>query len=402
MNNNITVVNNSISDMNNNISDMNEKTNKLIIESDKSTIILNQHIKDLENVITLFAQKSDANTDTLKDWNEQTEKLALMVETLSGYVNTKNFNEFKQLFNSMSDKISEMTDKISDMNTRTNKMIIESDKSNDVLYVHLQNLQTLINSFEEKSESLGIENLNQKIEELKDFTIKNSGFQNIVRESFINLAEWIDMAGTAINSIKTDIANLGENTENRFMEIETVISAPAPENPVIPQILQQLNNISEVVSIPPKENSDIPDILKKLNAISDKVNAPKKDSPLIPHILQQLNNILDAISVQPQENPAFPRILQQLQNISEYIEDKKIKEESEAENKANLSRIQKSEYNDIKNLLEDIASKVQNQVEQTEENKKIDALSERIENLENKINSFEKYMVKLINYIEED
>ena len=402
INTNITAVNSNISDMNNDISDMNAKTNKLIIESDKSTTILTQHIRDLENVINLFAKKSDANTDTLKDWNEQTEKLSLMVETLSGYVNTKNFNEFKQLFNSMTDKISEMTDKISDMNTRTNKMIIESDKSNDVLYRHLQDLQSLINSFKEKSENLGIENLNQKIDELKEFTIKNSGFENIVKKSFINLAEWIDMAGTAINSIKTDIANLSENTENRFMEIETVISTPAPENPLISQILQQLNNISEVISIPPKENPDIPDILKKLNTISDKINAPKKDSPLIPHILQQLNNILDAISTQPQENPAFPRILQQLQNISEYINDKKIREESEAENKANLTRIQKAEYNDIKNLLEDIASKIQNHTEQTEESKKIDLLSERIENLENKINSFEKYMVKLINYIEED
>ena len=418
LNNNITVANNNISDMNNNVSDMNSRTVKMFENSEKSGIILNQHIKNLENVIETFAQKSDANTDTLKDWNSKADELALMVKTLSGYVNTQNFNEFKFLFNSVAGKISEMTDKISDMNTRTNKMIIESDKSNDIFLEYLKDFQALINSFAEKSESFGIENLSQKIDELKVFSVKKSGFENVLTESLINLAEWMDAAGSTINSIKTDIANLAENTDNRFMVMENVVTAPASQNSCIPQILQQLNNIEDKLDVSQKNSpfisqiqqqlnniseqigkysdndSDNADVLKKLNDIENKFNASKKDSPLIPHILQQLNNISETVSAQTQDE-----VLQHLQNISEYLERKKVLEKTEKQADFNIT---KAEYNELKNLLLYIASGVENQAHQTDEISKIDALSERIENLENKISSFEKYMAKLIDYLEED
>lgn len=418
LNNNITVVNNSISDMNSSISDMNSRTVKMFENSEKSGIILNQHIKNLENVIESFAQKSDANTDTLKDWNSKADELALMVKTLSGYVNTQNFNEFKSLFNSVTGKISDMTDKISDMNTRTNKMIIESDKSNDILLEYLKDFQSLINSFAEKSESFGIENLSQKIDELKAFSVKNSGFENVLTESLINLAQWMDAAGSAINSIRTELANLSENTDNRFMTMERVITAPTPQNPCIPKILQQLNNIDDKLDVSQKDSpyipqilqqlnniselteknsgndSDIADVLKKLNDIEDKINAPKKDSQLIPHILQQLNNISEVVSSQTQDD-----ILQQLQNIFKYAERKQIQEEAEKQSAFNITQ---EEYNELKNLLEYIAAGVENQAHQADEIRKIDVLSDRIENLENKISSFEKYMAKLIDYLEED
>lgn len=214
---------------------------------------LNKFSKDIEEIRNSCRGEVDLpekideiydNISAVREWSKKADALALHVKALSVQIretenslNTQNLNEIKRLF-------AQMNENISNMNTRNNKMIIESDKSNEVMRGQLKDLKTLISSFAQKSQNLGINELTQKINELKDLSVKNSEFENVVTESFTYLAEWIDAAGAALNSIKNDIANLQETSKTHIETMEQLKNA-APEISAISRILLEVQNISE-------------------------------------------------------------------------------------------------------------------------------------------------------------
>lgn len=131
----------------------------------------------------------------------QVRALSVQISETESTVNSKNLADMKTMF-------AQLTEDMANVSSRTNKLIIESDKANDVLQGHLINLQSLISALEEKSANYNIERIAPKLEELKYLSEKRSGFDKIFTESFGYLAEWIDAAGTTISSIKNELTEL--------------------------------------------------------------------------------------------------------------------------------------------------------------------------------------------------
>ena len=296
------------------------------------------------------------NINAVREWSKKADALALQVKALSlqiteteNSINSRNLNEIKRLF-------VEMNENISNMNTRNNKLIIESDKSDEILKEHLKDLKSLVHTFIKNSENWKMESLSKKIDEIKDFSTQNTSFGGVVTESFVYLAEWIDAAGAMLNSIKQDVSNLQETSKVQFEAIEELKNSS--ENPVLANILEEVQSLSEIIN----------------------------------NQLQTEEETEEEIETETEDTS---------EDVSENVsEDDETPEEATAE---------PNQYEELKNLLEYVVVQLNDKVQNSEENKKIDMLSEKIENIEKKIesfetkfSSFEKYMSKLIDYLEED
>ncbi|MBQ2644905.1 hypothetical protein IJG14_04950 [bacterium] len=179
---------------------------------------------DAEAKIPEKIEEINANIALVKEWNKKADALALQVRALSvqiseteSTINSKNLADMKALF-------AQMTEDMSNLSSRTNKMILDTDKTNDKMQNHLQNLQTIINSLDKKANDLGFEDIKEKINDIKEISTKSSDFGQGLTESFIYLAEWIDYAGNTINSIKSEIDNLKEQQTNNTIQTTDLVN----------------------------------------------------------------------------------------------------------------------------------------------------------------------------------
>lgn len=203
------------------------------------------------------------NISAVREWSKKSDALALQVKALSvqmketeDSLGTQNLNEIKRLF-------AEMNENISNMNTRNNKMIIESDKSNEVMRGQLNDLNTLISSFAQKSENLGIQELTQKINDLRVLSLQNAGFEGVVTESFTYLAEWIDAAGAALNSIKNEIANLQETSKAQSEAVEEIKNTSSE---ILTEAVNKINDQNESLESQKSGSEEIKTILEYIAA----------------------------------------------------------------------------------------------------------------------------------------
>jgi len=324
------------------------------------------------------------NINAVREWSKKADALALQVKALSvqiseteSSINAQNLNEIKKLF-------VQMNDNISNMNTRNNKMIIESDKSNEMMREQLKDLESLISSFAEKSESLGIEDLKQKIVELKECSIQNTEFENIVSQSFTYLAEWIDAAGSTLNSIKSDVLNLQEASKNQFEAIEEVKNAPVPENPAVPVILQELQNISAYIN-------------KKIEEESQKT--PEIDFDGMRTLIEYIATQTGEQSIKSDDIEKYNQLSAKIENLETKLSscDEKI---SSFETQLSSLESKVSSFGTQISSIESQAASLGVQMSSFES--QMNSFKTAITSFEIQISSFEKYMSKLVDYLEED
>lgn len=160
------------------------------------------------------------NLSVVKDWGKKADALSLQVKALSvqideteSTINSKNLSDMKKMF-------AQMNEDMANVSARTNKLIIESDKQNEVMKDHIFNLQEIIALLEQKSEDFGFEKVFNSIETLESHCEKSVDFENGMTESFIYLADWIDRAGKVLNSVKQQLTVLDEIREQQDDQLQ--------------------------------------------------------------------------------------------------------------------------------------------------------------------------------------
>ena len=399
------------------------------INSDKLDIIyenltfVNEWVKQLDK----FAQDIDAiktgyaseeklsnkideikeNIALVKEWNKKADALALQVRALSvqiseteSTVNSQNLSDMKKLFVQLSDDMSNLS-------SRTNKMILETDKTNDTMRGHIVNLQNIINSLDEKTNNFGIDELNNKIDDIKQISTKSTGFEQGLTESFIYLAEWIDFAGNTINEIKNEVNNLKlkqieqqqdqKSINNNFVQIEDIVKQQNEQSIQQLQYFNEQNNLT-IQKIFENQNLQIQQ-LKEQNEIA--IQQLMAQQALTQQLLQELKTEQEDNKNQTTEN-STNEILENIKNLSNLIE------KNEDNNQTKITELledtnefvqNKAYFSEIKNLLDFIATQVVNMNENNTQN---EIFEKRLDNIENKISNLEQYMAKLIDYLDED
>ena len=238
----------------------------------------------------------------------------------------------------MSGNVSELSEDIVNLSSRTNKIILDTDKNNDAMRSNIENLQSLIGLLEHKASTMSVDVIERKVDNLKQITDKNAGLQKAVVQSFMYLAEWIDSAGGTISDIKSALSTLQDNQELQNSRVAQLKDDFSQNFQQIEQVIVEHNE--EIVEEEPREEPNL--------AVLDK--------------LTDLTDLID-----------------------ERIAPKTPEQQAEDEN--------------VKSMIDFIAAQVANINENSEKTEK---LSKKIDDLEEKMNSIEGYLAKIVNYLEED
>lgn len=383
-----------------------------------------------------------SNIAAVKEWGKKADALALQVRALSvqiseteSTVNSKNLADMKTMF-------AQLTEDMANVSSRTNKLIIESDKANDVLQGHLINLQSLISALEEKSANYNIERIAPKLEELKYLSEKRSGFDKIFTESFGYLAEWIDAAGTTISSIKNELTELqlahkqqtdliSESQDKQIQQISQFEDEQVATWAGIQEI-QKLNikkiqehQISMFAQLTEQQNQKLIQLQEQQEAQikllqeqqTMQLNRIKEDQSLLFNQFQNmqtqlLNNFIE------QQNAKMQTQIEQITNLMqnqfsqvEQIKNDIIKNTTESQSgtevlEENLNDISlKIEQNNQNNMqkINDLTEKIDTVIAaDISDHTNNNLLAQKIDSLEAKINSIEQYMEMIIEFLEED
>lgn len=431
---------------------------------------LDKFAKDIEDLKSDFerdeklTEKIDSlytNINAIKDWSKKADALALQVRALSvqiseteSTINSQNLADIKELF-------TQMTEDMSNLSSRTNKMILDTDKTNDTMVGHLNNLKTIIDSLRDTTDTFEFAELKSKIDEIKNNSKKSSDFEMVMTEAFGYLAEWIDSAGAMINQIRTDLNNVqsqqDEQSEqinkqyneqvDRLLEIQNSFenvskTEETAENNVAEQIAEIISqNNTAIQNVVTKQNQEIQEILAAQNAQIQKIleeqqlqaqdiQALRSQSAQVIESIQQMqeqstdvfekfneqsSQIVQNVhefqadisgeihNLQPQSAPivessADEEILEKLNTIAEFIEQKDESQQIVESIEEKISAL-KPDNSEVKNLLDFIASQV---VSTNENSMKTELLARKIDSMETKLSSLEQYMARLIEYLDED
>ena len=397
------------------------------------------------------------NINAIKDWSKKADALALQVRALSvqiseteSTINSQNLADIKELF-------TQMTEDMSNLSSRTNKMILDTDKTNDTMVGHLNNLKTIIDSLRDTTDTFEFAELKNKLDEIKNNSQKSTNFEMVMTEAFGYLAEWIDSAGAMINQIRSDLNNVQSQQDEQAEQInkqyneqvdrlndirnsfENIAQNDEPNN-VAAQIAEIISQNNEAVqNVITKQNQEIQEILAAQNAQIQKVleeqqlqaqdiqSLQTQSSQVIETIrqmqqqstvaLEKFSEQSDKISqnvqdfqadislhnLQPKndaivENSAEEDILEKLNTIAEFIEQKDESQQIVESIEEKISEL-KPDNSEIRNLLDFIATQV---VSANENSMKTEILARKIDSMETKLSSLEQYMARLIEYLDED
>lgn len=319
---------------------------------------LDKFAKDIEDLKTDFerdeklTEKIDSlytNINAIKDWSKKADALALQVRALSvqiseteSTINSQNLADIKELF-------TQMTEDMSNLSSRTNKMILDTDKTNDTMVGHLNNLKTMIDLLRDTTDTFEFAELNNKIEDIKHNFKKSTDFETVMTEAFGYLAEWIDAAGVTINQIRTDLNNVQSQQDeqveqinkqyneqvDRLAEIKNSFESISKieeqtENNVAEQIADIIsqNNIA-VQDVVTKQNQEIQDILAAQSVQIQKIIEEQQlHVKEIQNLQSQSTQLLEGFMQYQLQNGQLLQSFQQLQEQSSVAIDK-ISEQSD-------------------------------------------------------------------------
>lgn len=175
---------------------------------DYSCSAIAEEIQDVKQQIKTMASSLDIDSDytyTLQDVESDIAKLRLILKDISEEKGSAESNTGL-------DKINE--DLLS-LSTRTNKLLLNSDESSNVLKENLSEFRNIIYQLEERVKYLDnsetLSRIEKRIEEVNGLALSSVKSDKIFNQTFMYLAEWIDKADEKLLKI-----------EEKFTEIDSV------------------------------------------------------------------------------------------------------------------------------------------------------------------------------------
>ena len=186
------------------ISHINEKINSII--SSEGDIDYIYSLQDLESDIAnlrlaLNEMKEYAEGLEFSELVDSTNNIYKLVEAIKSDLPTR--EDYKA-----------MSDDIESISTRTNKLILSSDESYNMLKDNLQEFKLVISDLDERTRNFakesGMDRVNAKLNTLNEMMQNGSKTNQVFNQVFEYLAEWVDEAGLQINTIADKAASLDD------------------------------------------------------------------------------------------------------------------------------------------------------------------------------------------------
>ncbi len=270
-----------------------------------------------------------------------------------------NFQSLRLDFQSIMEIFEKLNEEVADISMRTNKLILTSEDNNKVLKNNLAEFKDVITRLDESNINEGLSNISfslnssvntfdKKFGEIKSELNKvgyssqtNMQSAQIIKEALMYFGEWIDSAGGALE-----------------------------------ELCENVNEIKNSPSI----NDEIKSIVTSVESFDEKIQNIKSE---------QLE--VDFSEVKQVVNEEIEKISQKVESYDQRL--------SSIEEKLDKLTATEEKDDEIRSILEFIAS----QASAASENSKISAqLASKMEQMEEKMNSFDKNINKLVEFVDED
>ena len=423
----------------NTLNEIIEKLNRL---SDVQSLIEGVE-NGIGSVLSFFQSEKYSLTDVEDDFA----KIRLAINELSQKTeNEEEINNIRESvvdlkydFQNIAQKFEQLNEDVTNLNMCTNKLILSSEDSTNVLRDNLENFKNMITKSEPDKIQQTLSNMtfafndsiklfDRRFSELKhemqvftEHSANNSNSLENIKNSFLVLAEWMESAGKVIEELGEDIVGLKEIDYGKFSkEIDSFHQNNSLFGEKLDAITDSINELKNITNV-----SDIHDyssefeelrisvanmsanILNISSAISESVHAPVEDySSLLEEIRK---NTLELLSKEL-PNLQAADLKENLEELKNAVSSALSKENSSVQINSDeiaailekkVDEVLSSKINENNNRISVLEDKLDSILKQLDTLQKNDTVMLKIKNLESKVENIDTNIQKLVSLMDE-
>ena len=423
----------------NTLNEIIEKLNRL---SDVQSLIEGVE-NGIGSVLSFFQSEKYSLTDVEDDFA----KIRLAINELSQKTeNEEEINNIKESvvdlkydFQNIAQKFEQLNEDVTNLNMCTNKLILSSEDSTNVLRDNLENFKNMITKSEPDKIQQTLSNMtfafndsiklfDRRFSELKhemqvftEHSANNSNSLENIKNSFLVLAEWMESAGKVLEELGEDVVGLKEIDYGKFsQEIDSFHQNNSLFGEKLDAITDSINELKNITNV-----SDIHDyssefeelrisvanmsanILNISSAISESVHAPVEDySSLLEEIRK---NTLELLSKEL-PNLQAADLKENLEELKNAVSSALSKENSSVQINSDeiaailekkVDEVLSSKINENNNRISVLEDKLDSILKQLDTLQQNDTVMLKIKNLESKVENIDTNIQKLVSLMDE-
>ena len=423
----------------NTLNEIIEKLNRL---SDVQSLIEGVE-NGIGSVLSFFQSEKYSLTDVEDDFA----KIRLAINELSQKTeNEEEINNIRESvvdlkydFQNIAQKFEQLNEDVTNLNMCTNKLILSSEDSTNVLRDNLENFKNMITKSEPDKIQQTLSNMtfafndsiklfDRRFSELKhemqvftEHSANNSNSLENIKNSFLVLAEWMESAGKVLEELGEDVVGLKEIDYGKFsQEIDSFHQNNSLFGEKLDAITDSINELKNITNV-----SDIHDyssefeelrisvanmsanILNISSAISESVHAPVEDySSLLEEIRK---NTLELLSKEL-PNLQAADLKENLEELKNAVSSALSKENSSVQINSDeiaailekkVDEVLSSKINENNNRISVLEDKLDSILKQLDTLQKNDTVMLKIKNLESKVENIDTNIQKLVSLMDE-
>lgn len=200
------------------------------------------------------------------------------------------------------DHLKKMKEDILSISTRVNTLLLTSDKDTENLNNSLEEFK---NCFEEINTQLKSEtniqqynNIEDSLERINGILEQNRNYSELINQSLVMLAEWVDNAGESLTNITTKLGNGIDSikipqTIDYTVQIQELEQKIAEQNVQLAQQQSYISEMDEKLAVILNQNQQIEILEEKLKQMDERMTtilefSAKNDSSLV---MEKMTNI---------------------------------------------------------------------------------------------------------------
>lgn len=187
---------------------------------------------------------------------------------------------------------------IASISKRTNKLVISSDEANKTLKHHIEEFNDILRGFSDITEQFAddayVVRLNHKIDVLTEAVNSLISQTKVLNEAFMYLAEWIDTTSVSFNEIKSEIADVNENTgliDEIARKVELLTKKVETQEESLQSVKQSFENLAAQREEESESKALLEYIASQISAMNEKANDSEKFTQRLDAMEKQLKKI---------------------------------------------------------------------------------------------------------------
>lgn len=311
--------------------EIHSKVNELLPFTKESVKDIKDLICELKRNIS-YLQSGDEESDytyCMQDIESDLAKIRIYLNELGQHINTLALNNNNEELNNIyltldkinqrvqkdetyevTDNIKKMQEDILSISTRVNTLLLSSDKDTETLNSSLDKFQ---NCFEEINSQLKSEtnarqynNIESALERINKVLDDNKNYNELINQSLVMLAEWVDNAGESLTNISDKLGDGIESikipeTIDYTAKIEALEQKILEQNAQITQQQEYISSMDEKLAVILNQNQRIASLEERLKQMDERMTtilefAAKNDASVVMDKMTNIDEKLEKLN----------------------------------------------------------------------------------------------------------